>query len=127
MINYSVDSATSQLTIGANCMSLSLFQCVKIALKNTVLQIIKRTSASNLGHACILYLGDDQNWSMLPQVHALVTNSSPPFLITFSHPPPHSLSKNCFVVLYNMAYHGHGSDQTRLKPHVWDSMISGDW
>ena len=87
MIKYSVDSATSQLTIGANCMSLSLFQRVKIVLKNTVLQIIKRTSASNLGHACILYLGDDQNWSMLPQVHALVTNSSPPFLITFSHPP----------------------------------------
>ena len=41
MIEYSVDSATSQLTIGANRMSQSLLQCVQIALKDTVLQIYK--------------------------------------------------------------------------------------
>ena len=41
MIKYSVDSATSQLTIGANRMSLSLLQRVQIALKDAVLQIYK--------------------------------------------------------------------------------------
>ena len=41
MIKYSVDSAASQLTIGANRMSLSLLQRMQIALKDTVLQIYK--------------------------------------------------------------------------------------
>ena len=38
MIKYFalVDSATSQLTIGTNCMSLSLLQRVQIALQDTV-------------------------------------------------------------------------------------------
>ena len=85
MIKYSVDSATSQLMIGANRMSLPLLQRVQIALKDTVLQIYKLEFASNFGHACMFYLGDDQNQSMLPQVHALVAYSSPPFSIVFSH------------------------------------------
>ena len=32
----SIDSTTSQLTVGAKCMSLSLLQRVQIALKDTV-------------------------------------------------------------------------------------------
>ena len=39
VIKYSVDSATSQLTIGANRIPLSLLQCMQIMLKD-VLQII---------------------------------------------------------------------------------------
>ena len=84
MIEYSVDRATSQLTNDANRMSQSLLQRVQIVLKDTVLQIyIPRTSASNLGHACIFYLGDDQNRSTLLQVHALAANSGPPFRSCF--------------------------------------------
>ena len=41
MIKYSVDITTSQLTIGTNRMSLSLLECVQIALKDTVSQIYK--------------------------------------------------------------------------------------
>ena len=67
-------------------MSLSLLHHVQIALKDTVLQIYKPDfRASNFRHACIFYLEDDQNRSMLPQVHALVASSSPPFSIVFSH------------------------------------------
>ena len=80
MIDYSVDRATSQLTNDANRMSQSLLQRLQIVLKDSY-KFINRTSASNLGHACIFYLGDDQNRSTLlqVQVHALAANSGPPF------------------------------------------------
>ena len=91
----SIDRATSQLTNDANRISQSLLQCVQIVLKDIVLQIYKPDSASNLGHACIFYLAcDDQNRSMLLQVHALAANSGPPIrsylaMPTSGTPPNH--------------------------------------
>ena len=82
MIEYSVDSATSRLTIGANRMPQSLLQRMQIALKDTMLNW---ASALNLRHACIFCLGDDQNRSTLPQLHTLVANYNPPFSMVFSH------------------------------------------